>query len=316
MEDTILPRLNQNKGIGRSTALVLLLLILLVQLASLGYLGDMKGAYHIDEVYTYVLSNSHDADRISNAVGLWDTWISGEELLPLVSVQEGEEFSYDTVYYNNSLDAHPPLYYYLFHTVCSLTPNLFSKWSGLLLNYSIFILAQIILYALCLEFTDDRLWALAAPAVYGGTVFAVDTAMFIRMYMLITLFTLILALIHVRIVRRGFRYGDCLLCLIVTFAGVYSHYFFALAAFFLAAFMCIYLLCRKEFKHFLCYALSMLAGVALVFALYPAAFTQIGGSETNNVGKEVASNILNFSRLPAAMRAFLKEGFLTAFQGL
>lgn len=67
---------------------------------------------------------------------------------------------------------------------------------------------------------------------------------------------------------------------------------FFLIAFFLAAATCLFLLIRKQWKWLAFYSAAMLLAVLSVFCVFPAGITQITGSETNNVGNEIASNIL------------------------
>ena len=272
--------------------------MLLLQVALLAFLCVRKAGYHIDEIYSYVLSNSYRADRFSNAEGLKGRWLDGGEALgDFASVQPGERFAYGRTYANNVSDAHPPLYYYVLHTVCSFFPGVFNKWLGLSVNLVSFVLTQLLLFwASCAVFKRD-LWKLLPAALYGFSPVAADTVLFIRMYALLTLLTVALFCVHVKLLRGRF-WPNCLLCFLLVFLGTYTHFFFAVAAFYLAAAFCVYLLGQKRFKQLAVYAFAMLAGVALVFAVYPAAFTQITGSSTNNVGNEVSSNILRLNGLP------------------
>ena len=45
-----------------------------------------------------------------------------------MKVQNGQRFDYVNVWRNQTNDVHPPLYYALIHTICSVFPNKFSKW--------------------------------------------------------------------------------------------------------------------------------------------------------------------------------------------
>ena len=87
---------------------ILLLTIILLSCLLVFIICIDKCGYHIDEIYSYILSNSYHADRISHDDSVWDQWISGDRLKNFVTVQEGEQFAYKKVYYNNPLDCHPP----------------------------------------------------------------------------------------------------------------------------------------------------------------------------------------------------------------
>ncbi|MGI5977294.1 MAG: hypothetical protein ACOX68_06330 [Candidatus Limivicinus sp.] len=308
--------MNKKAGRLKTLQIILLLGLLILQILSLAGLGMKRNEYHIDEIYSYILSNSYDADKISNDPEFQDRWIDGESLLDFVTVQEGERFAYDRVYYNNSLDAHPPLFYYLLHTVSSFFPDTFSRWLGLGLNIALFALSQALLFVLSRRIWGDSLWALLPAAMYGGSMLGTDTVMFARMYMLLTMFTVLLLLVHYDMWRRSVRKRDYFYCFAVCFLGVYTQYFFAVIAFFTAAVFCIYLISRKEWKKLLSYALSMLLAVGLVFVVYPAAVSQICGSATNNVGAELSGGLLDFSGWGSALGHMAAEFAKTGLYGL
>ncbi|MBO5555553.1 MAG: hypothetical protein J5927_00055 [Oscillospiraceae bacterium] len=308
---------NTRRNRGKKLGLLLLAALLLLQMAALVRFGLLKQSYHIDEIYSYILSNSYDADRIPADPTIQDRWLSGGELLKFTTVQPGEGFAYDRVYRNNSLDAHPPLFYYGLHTVCSLFPGVFSKWQGLGLNMALFALTQLALFGLARSvFGGKTLWAVVPAAIYGGMAAALDAVIFIRMYMLMSLFTVLLAWQHVHMGRRGLRPLDLLLCFVLTFLGTYTQYYFALFAFFQAAFFCLHLLRQKRWKSLLAYGLVMLAAVAAVFLVYPAGIGQVTGSSTNNVGNEVAGNLLHFAGWGHAVRVMGAELFKGVLLGL
>ena len=282
-------------------------IILIFQLCVLTYFCCQKKSFHIDEVYTYILSNSYHTDRISNSDKVFDRWINGEETFhDFVTVQSGEQFAYHKVYYNNSRDAHPPLYYFLVHTVSSLFPDLYSKWIGLGINLFFFVLTQIVLFRLSVNILGDRKWALLPPLIYGTFPICIDTVLFIRMYAMLTFFTILTFFIHWLFYAEKLKL-PFLWIFLITFAGTFTHYYFAVPSFYLAAAFCLFLLVKKQIKKLIGYSFSMLSGVGCVFLLYPAALSQITGSSTNNVGKEVAKSILNVSVLAAHIKEYLDE---------
>ena len=64
-------------------------------------------------------------------------------------------FDYASVYYNQTQDVHPPLFYFLLHTVCSLFPGSFTKWTGLGMNFVLLGGTLAALYALGMELFAD-----------------------------------------------------------------------------------------------------------------------------------------------------------------
>ncbi len=294
---------------------ILLGIILLVQLCFIVVMACQKEELHIDEIYSYILSNSYDASRISADDSVWDIWFNGETFLNFLTVQKGEGFAYDRVYYNNSLDAHPPFYYFLLHTICSFTPNVFTMWQGILLNILCFIGAQIFLYLISLRLFKNRLLACIPVLFYGFSPTAIDTVLFIRMYALITMLTTILMYLHLRLLQDGASIPIIVLCGVVTFLGVFTQYFFAPLAALMALSYGIYGLVKKQYKHTIIYVLVMLFSVALVFLVYPAAILQILGSDTNNVGKNVVANFFNIKLWLVNIYSFTRQTISNFFGG-
>ena len=292
---------------SRQSVLFCFLALLMLQTAVMLYFCADKQEYHIDEIYSYILSNSYDCDRLSASKEIKNRWINGRESLhDFVSVQSDERFAYARTYYNNTRDAHPPFYYFLLHTVCSLFPDQFSKWFGLSINLMCFILTQFLLFLISRRLFNGLIWQLLPVTMYGFSPIAVDIVLYIRMYSLLALFTLLLFFIHLNM-SEGKLWFPYLWCFAVTFFGMFTQYFFAVSAFYLALISCVVLWRKKKVRELLCYSASMVSGVLLVLLIYPAAFRQATGSSTNNVGHEVSSNFLNFAMLPERLSEYREQ---------
>lgn len=68
-----------------------------------------------------------------------------------------------TVTRMQTYDVHPPFYYLLLHTVCSLFPGRFSKWSGIGLNIVLFVLSWSVLAKLTRRIVTGVLRSADAP---------------------------------------------------------------------------------------------------------------------------------------------------------
>lgn len=172
-----------------------------------GWWAVRKEGFFADELYSYGLSNSNYAPFLSwyyNGERAYsgtsaEHIYSREDFMSYVAVQEGQRFDYASVYYNQTQDVHPPVFYFLLHTVCSLFPGSFTKWTGLGLNFALFGGTIAALYALGMEiFEGENSWkkSLFVCALYAFSGEAISNATMIRMYMLLTLFTTVLALLH------------------------------------------------------------------------------------------------------------------------
>ena len=283
------------------------LTILFLQTVMMLFFCVNKQEYHIDEIYSYILSNSYHCDKIKNATEIKNRWISGEKTFnDFVSVQPGERFAYGKTYHNNTTDAHPPFYYFVLHTVCSFFPDTFSKWLGLSVNILTFVLTQLLLFLISRKLLSGIVWQLLPMTFYGFSPIAVDIVLFIRMYSLLTFFTVLLFYLHFRMYEGTLKY-PYLWCFAVAFLGMFTQYLFAFSPFYLALSWCVILLRKKKYREWMSYAVSMLSGILLVFVCYPVAFRQATGSSTNNVGNEVSSNILNFVILPERIVSYAHQ---------
>lgn len=176
---------------------ILLLILVLQVIAALCFCGQKTG-FHYDEYYSYYSSNV--------TYGLVPTdreWKDGGEIRSEFEVREGERFHYPMVVQMQTYDVHPPFYYLLLHTACSLCAGSFSKWPALLLNLFCFIGSFILLAGLAWRVSLGK-WRVVigscllfgcSPAVMSGIVMA-------RMYFLLTFLALLAAWLHTGVIRR------------------------------------------------------------------------------------------------------------------
>lgn len=276
------------------TAYAVLALIIIAQIiyTTFAYVYKKEG-YHSDEIWSYGLANSYYKPFIYIRPGVFiddmtpddiinlNEWKSGEEFKNYITVQEGEQFSYVSVYDNQTLDHHPPLYYFLLHTVCSFFPDTFSWWFGYSLNIIFLIVTQIFLYKL--SYTVLKGGSIYKPLIvcgmYAFGIGALSTFIFVRMYSMLTMMTVM----HIYYQMRLIKYPDESLkkllppVLLTAFAGFMTEYLFIPAAGIATACVCIITLCRKKIKRMFITGLSMTAVLALFVVLYPACIKQITG---------------------------------------
>ena len=121
----------------------LLIVIILIGLLTV-FFGTKKVNYHCDEVWTYGLSNHIGGIKPDIEIGKEYTGIGPLE--SFVKVGKGEAFNYANVWENQAKDVHPPFYYLLVHTVCSIFSGTFSKWYGIGVNIFWMIFIMFFLY--------------------------------------------------------------------------------------------------------------------------------------------------------------------------
>lgn len=265
--------------------LVMGLLLLVQMLVAFMFCGKKSG-FHYDEYYSYYSSNV--------TLGLVPTdreWKSREEIANEFMVLDGQQFRFKDVIRMQTYDVHPPFYYLLLHAVCSLTPGVFSKWSGLALNLILFVMSWCILAALTFEMiravwdeTAGRAAAAAVCLLYGFNPALIGGIMLVRMYMLLGVFVLFVTLLHVRALRRDMRGLRFYLPVMVSvYLGFLTHYYFAVFMFFLAAATEFYLLFEtvehktrgQKWKDCFVYAAAVVGAMMAAVISYPACLGHI-----------------------------------------
>ena len=286
-------RRETNSVSSRPTTGLVLCVLIALQACLMVYLGFQKQEFHIDEIYSYVFSNSTNAETFSAADWLLDEWTTGAAFDELTTVQEGEQFRLDAPYYNTSLDCHPPLYYWALHIVCSMMPNTFTKWTGLGLNIGLFAITQVFVYLCACQLISSRRLRLAAVALYGFSALAINTVLYIRMYELLTLLTVIYVYLNLLILRDGVSLRRMILAAVVLYLGAMTQYYFLLFAFWSALIIGVRLLMDRKIKDALIFGACTILAVVLMLVSFPYAIEQATGSPTNNIGNEVARSALN-----------------------
>ena len=227
--------------------------IVLLGLLLIVLFGNVKEGYFIDELYSYGLSNAEYKTDISD-YDIYNIEIKKSDESPFfkyMTVGENERFNYISVYKNQIRDVHPPFYYMILNTVCSLTPNVFNKWSGICINLAIYIGIMLIFYTICKEVYQNKNLSLIACLVYTISAASIGMNIYIRMYSLLTFFTLLYLLLHIFMLKKEFNIKHLFLVGLVCFLGTITQYYFLITSFFISAIFVLILFSRHEFKLFL-----------------------------------------------------------------
>lgn len=271
-----------------------LAILVLAQITVCICFGIAKGGYDIDEMLTYGLANGHNkpfltstpeqedtlflyreqvAERFAEQEG---TAITGDSLRTYFTAQKDQLFDFGSAYRNQINDSHPPLYYILFNALSSLTPNLFSKWTGLSLNIAFGAGSMLLLYALGKKLLGGSYLALLPAAFWGFSAGCISYTMFLRMYSMFSFFALLLCYyLSLLLSNKERKWGIYLGLGIAMLLGALTHHYFIIFAFFLSAFSVLYLLLRRRFADAGISSGVMLAGVGLSIAIFPATLSHI-----------------------------------------
>ena len=252
----------------------LMTMIMMLQFVVASYFCMQKQGFHYDEYYSYYSSNV--------TYGLVPTdrgWKDVSEIRSEFRVLEGEQFRYGLVKTMQSFDVHPPLYYMILHTICSLFPGIFSKWFGLVLNLVLFLFCYWMMARISYSiFHGNKYMMAVACLLFGFQAGVLSGITFIRMYMLLTMWCLAITIWHIPTWEKGLKLtlknSLCLFGLVTL--GFLTHYYYAVFLFFLAAYTCLYNWWgRKDLKGSIIYGCIVCAGMATAVLLYPASLSHI-----------------------------------------
>lgn len=240
----------------------LLFIICALQLAVFLFYGSKKSFLMCDELFTYGAANYRSGIMMEFELNVWQD----EGILMDYATPGEDAFCYSIPYNNQKMDVHPPLYYYLIHTISSFHPNEFSYWTGVGLNLVLLLGCAVVLYFLTFELFHSKGCAFLVSAFFGVTYGALNTMLFVRMYMLFALILLLHLWVYARywerprIEKKGYLFLGLTLV-----AGALTQYYFLIAAFFLGAWYTMKLLIGKRLKETVCYlgTIAASAGVSL-----------------------------------------------------
>ena len=220
-------------------------------LALMVSIGAGKDGFDIDEFFTYGLANSYQQPFLSTQTG---SWISGKAFSDYLTAK-GHAHEYLNVYENQIADVHPPLYYLFMHAVCSAFQNPpFTKWTGIGLNLFFFSLTQFGLLLLSARLlSDGEKLELTPPALlpgllYGLSAGAASGVVFIRMYAMMTMWAVWLALALVELFIHGQTVWRMRALAAVLIAGFLTQYYFVILACMLCGVYFFARLARREFE--------------------------------------------------------------------
>lgn len=266
-----------------------------------------KQGFHIDEIYSYGLSNSYYNPFPTAA----NEWIPGTYYQNYLMPNHATQFEYGSVMSNQVNDVHPPLYYLLFHTIASFWPGGFSPLVGLALNLMAHIATVVVIAFLIHYLTKNFYISIFAGLFWGLSMGGLSSMLFIRMYHLMGFFVVSLLYLMLRYSRSEKSHTLILLVpiFVATLLGALTHYYFYLYAFFIVAVTCVGLLFIKEIKKAFLLGIVEVGAIGVAWAIFPAVFSHIFES---NRGVEVLNNAnnANFTENLKLYLSFVQEDLL------
>ena len=187
-----------------------------------------------------------------------------------------EAINYPAVYYNQSKDVHPPLFYFLVHTVQILFYGKFSKYIVFVINMCFMILSLITIKKI-FEKMDKEYLAIPAMIFYGFSIGAISTIVFARMYMVLTFFVLMLISVNFDIVNSGYEIDKktWLKLGITIVLGFLTQYYFCICAFAIGLIIFVQICRKHDKKKIISYIVNYLKIALIGILIYPSGINHI-----------------------------------------
>lgn len=292
---------------SKKTIYVLLTIIIIAGIFRFcyGFFMQKKGT-HSDEEWSFGLANSYYEPYIyssDDGVSLKNSnkWISGNTLKEYLTVQPGEQFSIDSVFYNMSCDTHPPLYFIILHILSSFFINKYIPALGLIINLVCYIFLSIYLYRLLCLISKSNLLGIFGVFFNTFTIGTLSMAIYIRMYMMLAMFALIFAYYNAVLyysTNSRKNYSTYIKLSITSLLGSLTHHFFLPYAFVISSLLFLYWLLKKEWVILLKYTFSLFIGIGLSIIIFPATIEHLFGIQTfsyKDAGKYLNEKKLSYN---------------------
>lgn len=239
-----------------------------------------KKDLYIDEYYTFNFVCSNFAPVLYGEFKDYSCWLTSDYWWKLLTIQPGEEFNYSAVYYNTAKDVHPPLYYFLIHTVYSFFVDTWNPNIAIIVNLILFAASEIVMFFICDKIYESKAWALLCCALYGFSLGAINSFVLIRMYGILILWTLLYFFV---VLKYDDEYSRKWLSglFIINVSGFLSHYYFIIFA---TSMFCL-LIYRMYIKGKLAFIKELfiidLVSLVTCVGLFPVCLEHIFGNGAN-----------------------------------
>ena len=301
----------------RTKKILIIAVVLILQSIIYIFVAKNKSYIHIDEAYSFGLSN-YDKIEIQDNKDFYNTWHSKDYYEDYLAVQEDEIGDFKPVYENQKNDVHPPLYYFFLRICMNFTNGHFSIWPGIILNIIIYAFITIFMYLILKKLFKNENYA-DIKAIFLAFISSIILASLsnvinVRMYSLSTLNVLITTFLHIKLFEsKDFNVKLFLAIGASALAGVLTHYYYL---FFLATLYIIFLIkfiSEKQFKKLLFYTLALFIAGIISLIIFPYSLQHMFFGYR---GQGVISNFENISEIIPSIYSQLYTLNYYAFNGL
>lgn len=291
--------------------------IIVVQTVVYVLAGAGKAYFHMDEMYSYGLSNFEQV-QIYEKGDFYNEWHDAEYYKDYLVVNEDEKGDFAPVYNNQRDDVHPPLYYLLLRLGMELTPGEFSKWSGIVINIVAFAVNTVFLYLIALKLNrkepKKELKAFVVTLVAALSMAAISTVMYIRMYALLTMFITITMWLHLLLAESKKLEMKLLVPIgLMALLGVLTQYYYVFFLLPLFVMMVVKYVKAKRMKELWTYVGTLAVAAVASLVIWPYSIQHMFFGYR---GAGVIGNLLNFTHLGEQVGVFAGMVVMYAFHYL
>lgn len=266
---------------SKKRAYIILAIMICIQLISIiCYFQFWKEGYHSDEIWSYGYANSYYVKDIhKDAQGntkYLNEWTDAQVLKDYIVVNEDEQFQYGSVYNNQIKDLSPPFHSMVLHTICSFFPEQYSRWFSFSINIVSFLVTMIFLFKTAKLLKND-MFALCCCALYGFSLGARDTHVYLRMYAMCTALIMIILYNLLRYIQKykdnhKLLQSNLIVIGVASLIGFLTHYYVVSFMGILTFLVCAYFLLKKEYKLTFGFGFFMLAVFIISVIIFPSMF--------------------------------------------
>jgi len=176
-------------------------------------------------------------------------WKTSEDAKEYVTIEKGDVLNLFSVYYNQSRDVHPILFYLITHIFSSIFYGVFSKYIIFFINLIFFVLCCITIQKI-LKLLDKEYLSISVVLLYGLSIGAASTVIFLRMYQMLTFFALLSIYIYLKIIKQNLIIDKKTRneIIVVTILGFLTQYYYCIFALFEVVVLGIILLKNKKYE--------------------------------------------------------------------
>lgn len=228
---------------------------------------EKKENYHVDEIFSYGLSNqkahlTFEEGKYESPIKIFNNYLT---------VNKRSRFNYTKVWENQSKDIHPPLYYFILHTICSFFPEKFSWWYAGIINIFFAIMTLYTLRKLISNLTNNNeeinyiislLFILLPRLLFHISFFR----MYIMAMFIVTLLTYII-IKEIDQFESKFNFYLKLYC--VTLLGALTQYYCIFFSIFICFNYIIFLLFQRKLKSILELTITGILSGTSAYLIFP-----------------------------------------------